>query len=59
LIEDEEFRYGRPPKGFMTWKDWEDFEFEVQCMLLEEREFNRERMRQKGDYHRMAGVQIV
>ena len=51
--------YARPPKGFMTWEDWEDFQFEVNCILLEEREFNRERMRQKGDYHRMAGVQNV
>lgn len=35
----------------------DDFEFDVVLMLEEEREFNRQKMRETGDYHRI-GVMI-
>jgi hypothetical protein len=39
-------------------KDKDEFEFQIALMLEEEREFNRAKMRETGDYHRMAGVAI-
>jgi hypothetical protein len=38
--------------------DQDEFEFQIALMLEEEREFNRQRMRETGDYHRIAGVLI-
>ena len=36
----------------------DEFEFQIALMLEEESKFNREKMRETGDYHRMAGVAI-
>jgi hypothetical protein len=36
-----------------------EFEFQIALLLEEEREFNRQKMRQTGDYHKIgAGVAI-
>jgi hypothetical protein len=43
----------------MTTEEKDVFEFQFALMLEEEREFNRQKMRQTGDYHRIgAGVLI-
>jgi hypothetical protein len=40
-------------------KERDEFEFQIALLLEEEREFNRQKMRQTGDYHRIgAGVLI-
>jgi hypothetical protein len=38
-------------------RERDEFEFQIALMLEEEREFNRKKMRETGDYHRI-GVAI-